>query len=86
MEGASRGLEVEIYPYEIEWAALVFWQDLQASRVRKGKEKILTWMKMNIRLHTFLYWRLLGFRHNSKSVQEYTKEFDPLVRERCGVP
>ena len=67
--------------------AMIWWDHLQKERVRNGKEKIRTWIKMEKRLREkflpmdysqTLFRRFQNLKQNLSSVQDYTDEFYKL--------
>ena len=68
--------------------ASIWWANLVAKRARNGKGKIRTWAKMKDKLKSkFLpshyiqdnYSKLHHLKQGSKSVEEYTREFEQLL-------
>ena len=68
--------------------ASIWWANLVAKRARKGKAKIRSWEKMRDKLKDkFLpshylqdnYLKLHHLKQGSKSVEEYTREFEQLL-------
>lgn len=66
------------------------WQQLKATRMRKGKSRTESWEKMKKRLHAeflphnyvrTLYYQLQHIHQGNKTVDMYTKEFyNPITR------
>lgn len=84
--------KVKFVTLKLKRAALVWWREFQIKSVRRGKEKITVWPHMKEKLRrkyvpinyqTILYQRLLTLRQGSKSVQEYTEEFDLLTMQNA---
>jgi len=68
--------------------ASIWWSNVVAKRARKGKGKIRSWRKMKEKLRAkFLpphylqdnYNKLHNLRQGSRSVEEYTSEFEKLA-------
>jgi len=80
--------KVKLVALKLRKYASIWWANLVAARARKGKGKIRTWIKMRDKLKSkFLpshylqdnYLRLHRLRQCSKSVEEYTREFEQLL-------
>jgi len=80
--------KVKLVALKLRKYASIWWQNLVSSRVRKGKGKIRTWLKMREKLKSkFLpshylqdnYLKLHRLRQGTKSVEEYTREFEQLL-------
>jgi hypothetical protein len=64
--------------------ATLWWDELQADRYCKGKQKIKSWDRMIAKMKSkfiprdyqiTLFWRIQNFRQKLMSVKEYTEEF-----------
>ncbi|XP_026451046.1 uncharacterized protein LOC113351241 [Papaver somniferum] len=73
--------------------AAVWWRQLKASRIQKGKTPISSWVRLEKCMRSALlpfnytrelYIRLQNLRQGSRSIDEYTKEFYDLVT-RSGI-
>jgi len=80
--------KVKLVALKLRRYASIWWQNIVSSRVRKGKGKIRTWLKMREKLKSkFLpshyiqdnYLKLHRLRQGTKSVEEYTREFEQLL-------
>ena len=80
--------KVKLVALKLRKYASIWWANLVATRVRKGKGKIRTWIKMKDKLKSkFLpshyvqdnYLKLHNLKQGTKSVEEYTREFEQLL-------
>jgi len=80
--------KVKLVALKLRRYASIWWQNVVSSRVRKGKGKIRTWLKMREKLKSkFLpshyiqdnYLKLHRLRQGTMSVEEYTREFEQLL-------
>ena len=80
--------KVKLIALKLRKYASIWWANLVAKRVRNGKGKIRTWAKMKEKLKSkFLpshyiqdnYFKLHHLKQGSKSVEEYTREFEQLL-------
>ena len=80
--------KVKLVALKLRKYASIWWANLVAKRARNGKGKIRTWAKMKDKLKSkFLpshyiqdnYYRLHHLKQGSKSVEEYTREFEQLL-------
>ena len=80
--------KVKLVALKLRKYASIWWANLVATRVRKGKGKIRTWIKMREKLRSkFLpshylqdnYLKLHQLKQGPKSVEEYTREFGQVL-------
>jgi len=80
--------KVKLVALKLRKYASIWWSNVLSKRARKGKDKIRCWRKMKEKLKAkFLaphylqdnYTKLHNLRQESKSVEEYTREFEKLV-------
>ena len=80
--------KVKLVALKLRKYASIWWANLVATRVRKGKGKIRTWTKMREKLRSkFLashylqdnYLKLHHLKQGTKSVEEYAREFEQLL-------
>ena len=80
--------KVKLVALKLRKYASIWCANLVATRVRKGKDKIRTWIKMREKLRSkFLpshylqdnYLKLHRLKQGPKSVEEYTREFEQLL-------
>ena len=80
--------KVKLVALKLRRYASIWWQNVVSSRLRKGKGKIRTWLKMREKLKSkFLpshyiqdnYLKLHRLRQGARSVEEYTREFQQLL-------
>lgn len=80
--------KVKLVALKLRRYASIWWSNVLAKRARKGKGKIKSWRKMKEKLKAkFLpphylqdnYTKLYNLRQETKSVEEYTREFEKLV-------
>src|SRR5688572_8068562 len=93
LKDCSDELKVKYVALKLRKHASIWWTNLQKKRVAKGKEKIRSWDKMKSKLQSkFLpqsyvhdnYYKLQKLVQGSKSVEEYTREFEHLLW-RCDL-
>ena len=80
--------KVKLVALKLRKYASIWWANLMTKRARKGKGKIRTWAKMRDKLKSkFLpthylhdnYLKLHNLKQGTKSVEEYTREFEQLL-------
>ena len=80
--------KVKLVALKLRKYASIWWANLMAKRARNGKGKIRTWAKMRDKLKAkFLpphyvqdnYLKLHHLKQGTKSVEEYTREFEQLL-------
>ena len=80
--------KVKLVALKLRKYASIWWSNLVSKRARKGKGKIRTWEKMKSKLKSkFLpphylqdnFLKLHHLKQGSKSVEEYTREFEQLL-------
>jgi len=80
--------KVKLVALKLRKYASIWWSNVVTKRVRKGKGKIRTWEKMKSKLKSkFLpphylkdnFLKLHHLKQGSKSVEEYTREFEQLL-------
>ena len=80
--------KVKLVALKLRKYASIWWSNVVAKRARKGKGKIRTWEKMKSKLKSkFLpphylqdnFLKLHHLKQGSKSVEEYTREFEQLL-------
>jgi len=80
--------KVKLVALKLRQYASIWWANLVAKRARNGKGKIITWAKMKDKLKSkFLpshyiqdhYYKLHHFKQGTKSVEEYSREFEQLL-------
>lgn len=80
--------KVKLVALKLRKYASIWWANLMTKRARKGKGQIRTWTKMRDRLKSkFLpthylhdnYLKLHNLKQGTKSVEEYTREFEQLL-------
>ena len=80
--------KVKLVALKLRKYASIWWANLTAKRARNGKGKIRTWAKMRDKLKAkFLpshyvqdnYFKLHHLKQGTKSVEEYTREFEQLL-------
>jgi len=66
----------------------IWWSNALSKRARKGKDKIVSWRKMKEKLQAKLlpphylqdnYTKLHNLRQESKSIEEYIRDFEKLL-------
>jgi hypothetical protein len=80
--------KVKLVALKVHKYASIWWNNVLSKRARKGKGKVRTWRKMKEKLKAkFLpphylqdnYTKLHNLKQETKSVEEYTREFERLV-------
>jgi len=80
--------KVKLVALKLRKYASIWWASLVAKRVRNGKGKIRTWTKIKDKLKSEFfpshyiqdnYSKLHHLKQGSKSVKEYTQEFEQLL-------
>ena len=80
--------KVKLVALKLRKYASIWWSNVVSKRVREGKGKIRTWEKMRSKLKSkFLpshylqdnFLKLHHLKQGSKSVEEYTREFEQLL-------
>ena len=87
------GKKVKLIALKLRKYASIWWSNVVTKRVRKGKSKIKTWEQMKAKLKDkFLpphylqnnFLKLHHLKQGSKSVEEYTRDFEQLLL-KCGL-
>ena len=82
------GKKVKLVALKLRKYASIWWSNVVSKRVRKGKNKIKTWEQMKSKLKAkFLpphylqdnFLKLHHLKQGSKSVEEYTRDFEQLL-------
>lgn len=80
--------KVKLVALKLRKYASIWWSNVVTTRVKSGKEKIRTWEKIRSKLKSkFLpphylqdnFLKLHHLKQGSKSVEEYTREFEQLL-------
>jgi len=80
--------KVKLVALKLRRYASIWWNNILSKRARKGKGKIRSWRKMKEKLKDkFLpphylqdkYTKLHNLKQETRSVEEYTREFEQLV-------
>ena len=79
--------KVKLVTLKLRKCASIWWSNVVTKRARKGKGKIRTWEKMKSKLKSKVlpphyldnFLKLHHLKQGSKSVEEYTTDFEQLL-------